>query len=397
MAVDPRHAPASHPQRSPQRSPSSAMQADHEVAIIGGGLCGLALAHSLHARGVDWCLYEGRERLGGRILTETSGHGAALDLGPSWFWPDTQPSITRLVADLGLETLPQPDDGRVRLLDDPNEPPRDKDAGTRGGLHAGARRLAQGMAALVQALSAPLPAARLRTGAILGRVAHAGDHVRLRFTDGREATAGHVVMALPPRLVAQVAFDPPLPPDLRAALDAAPTWMATAAKAGVALPQAPWRDEPNRGNAWVTHPQAVLAETWDAGTAETPALAGFVALGAEGRVQYRRGLPLLIDSQLTMLFGPDASNGELHLADWAEQPLTCSARDRAEDGARPDHAAYGDARLLRPAWDGRLWFGGSETATRGGGYLEGALQAAARLRRDVVEALRAPHVPAASA
>ena len=34
-----------------------------------------------------------------------------------------------------------------------------------------------------------------------------------------------------------------------------------------------------------------------------------------------------------------------------------------------------------PAWGGRLWFGGSETAVRGGGYLEGALNTAARLRR----------------
>lgn len=365
------------------------MQQPTEVAIIGGGLCGLALAHSLHARGVDWCLYEARGRLGGRIRTEQSGHGAALDLGPSWFWPDTQPSIARLVADLALDTVVQPDEGSVRLLDDPNQAPSNVEAGTRGGLHAGARRLARGMVALVEALSGRLPAARLQTGAALGGVARERDHVRLSFADGRTLTAGHVVMALPPRLAAQMRFDPALPPDLHAALEAAPTWMATAAKAAVALPQAPWRDEPHRGNAWVTHPQAVLAETWDAGTAEAPALAGFVALGAELRGQFRRGLPLLIDSQLTMLFGPAAGGGELHLADWADEPWSCSARDRVEEGARPDPEAYGAARLLQPAWDGRLWFGGSETATRGGGYLEGALHAAARLRREVSEAVRA--------
>ncbi|HOX69981.1 MAG TPA: NAD(P)/FAD-dependent oxidoreductase, partial [Burkholderiaceae bacterium] len=66
-----------------------------DVAIIGGGLCGLALAHSLQARGSDWRLYEARERLGGRVLTAKASDGTPVDLGPTWFWPDSQPAITR--------------------------------------------------------------------------------------------------------------------------------------------------------------------------------------------------------------------------------------------------------------------------------------------------------------
>jgi monoamine oxidase len=44
--------------------------------------------------------------------------------------------------------------------------------------------------------------------------------------------------------------------------------------------------------------------------------------------------------------------------------------------------------LAQPHWQGRLHFGGSETARQGGGYLEGALSAAARLRREL---LATPH------
>jgi monoamine oxidase len=51
-----------------------------DVAIIGGGLCGLALAHSLQARYLDWTLFDARDRLGGRVLTRQAGNGAALDL-----------------------------------------------------------------------------------------------------------------------------------------------------------------------------------------------------------------------------------------------------------------------------------------------------------------------------
>ena len=83
-----------------------------DVAIIGGGLCGLALAHSLQARGSDWRLYEARERLGGRILSVTDD---GFDLGPAWFWPDMQPMVTGLVEELGLASFPQYSDGDVLI------------------------------------------------------------------------------------------------------------------------------------------------------------------------------------------------------------------------------------------------------------------------------------------
>ena len=52
-------------------------------------------------------LYEARERLGGRILSQPTQAGGRVDLGPTWFWPETQPSITRLIEDLGLPTQAQ--------------------------------------------------------------------------------------------------------------------------------------------------------------------------------------------------------------------------------------------------------------------------------------------------
>ena len=64
-----------------------------DVAIVGGGLCGLALAHSLQARGSDWRLFEARSRLGGRVLTAEDVDGTPVDLGATWYWPATQPAI----------------------------------------------------------------------------------------------------------------------------------------------------------------------------------------------------------------------------------------------------------------------------------------------------------------
>jgi len=390
----------------------------HDVVIVGGGLCGLALAHSLQARRLDWLLLEAEPTLGGRVMTVEGPEGQALDLGPTWFWPATQPQITRLIADLGLPSMPQADDGRLLCLDDAGQPPRtlSLDPGGQlvgadhprpGAVHGGARRLAGGMATLIEALASRLPRERLRCGRTVRQLDRQGDSVSLAV-DGPEGSqtlrARRVVLALPPRVAAsRIGFTPALPPALRTALDATRTWMATAAKAAVAYPTPFWADRPGQGSAWSTHAQAVLAEVFDASppadAGRGAALAGFLALGAADRQRFAASLPLLIDSQLTMLFGAEAglADGEVraarvHQQDWARRPGTCSALDLADDGL-PGHPVYGDQPALAEGhWDGHLWFGGSETAGPGGGYLEGALTAAARLRRQLDAAIGAAPV-----
>lgn len=378
-----------------------------DIAIVGGGLCGLALAHSLQARGRDWRLFEARERLGGRVLTVHAADGTPIDLGATWFWPGHQGAITRLVADLGLAAFAQHDDGRVLHLADPNRAPQSvalsaqampaddaAQAATPQAVHGGAMRVAGGMGALIAALARPLPASRLRLGQRLLAVVDHGDFVELRLRHGDVAVAVHarcIVLALPPRVAAAgVQFTPGLPDELQAALASTPTWMATAAKAGFAYRRAFWREAGHTGNAWVSHAQAMLAEVFDAcGPDAAPypgaALAGFAALGARHRERFARGCDMLLESQVVQLFGAAAADPALQPErfwhDWATEPETCSAADIAdEDRADAAHPRYGDPRLAEAHWQGRLHFGGSETARQGGGYLEGALAAAARLR-----------------
>jgi len=388
-----------------------------DVVIVGGGLCGLALAHSLQAKRRDWVLVEARERLGGRILTARAASGVPLDLGPTWYWPGHQPSITRLIDDLGLPWIEQADDGRVLLLNDPARDPETVAIGSvegdnlpapegataEGGVHGGARRLVGGMQGLVDALAGRLPADRLRTGQALTRIVDHGDFVELRLSTGDPSaapvslTARRVVLAMPPRLLTeQVAFEPALPQPLLQAMNDTPTWMATAAKAAIAYDRPFWRERGLTGNAWVTHSQAMLAEVFDASPDDgRGALAGFMALGVDARRQFAGGMEILLRSQFSMLFGLDAGDGDLHRHDWADETYTASALDREEDATGSGHPAYGDPLLQQAWWEGRLLFGGSETARQGGGYLEGALSAAARLRRELAATEQASAVPSA--
>lgn len=352
-----------------------------DTVIIGGGLCGISLADSLHRAGQGFALFEARERLGGRILTRIDAAGMAVDLGPTWFWPEVQPRMRKLVESLAIAHFPQHDDGAVLNLTDPNREADKHEVKVHGGAH----RVAGGMGSLVTALSQRLPQAHIHLGHVLVSVEDFGDHAALQFRHQDRMVlveARHVVLALPPRLLAErVNFTPELDAALLQAMRSTHTWMADQAKAVMSYPQAFWRSEGNSGNAFVSHPQAVLSEVFDASDADVThaALAGFAAMPAEMRKTYRQGMPMLLESQFAQLFGIEAQkNGELHYQDWSTEPYTCATLDMTPPTGQP---AYGDRQLREPQWGGKLLFGGAETATQAGGYLEGALESSARLER----------------
>lgn len=360
-----------------------------DVAIVGAGLCGLALARQLTARGLEVVVLEARERLGGRMHTrhcETTGQ--SIDLGPTWFWLETEPRITALLGELGLASQPQADPGDALWLTDPNQQPERRIAP--GGVHVGARRIEGGAGQLAQALAADLPPGTVRLGVALHALRDRGAFLELLPAAGHAIRARQAVLALPPRLVGErLEFDPPLPVAVQDALAAAPTWMAAQAKAVTTFAAPFWRAAGHSGNAFVRHPQAVLGEVFDASAGEAGALGGFIALSPAQRENFKRGLPILIDSQLAQLYGPEAQNGQQYLQDWAQEAWTCSALDRAT----PPEPPQANPLLRQPQWAGRLFFGGSETAAHGAGHMEGALEAADR----IAHALCRPQPGAASA
>lgn len=352
-----------------------------ETAIIGGGLCGVALARSLDRQGRSFALFEARPRLGGRILTVACARsGMSLDLGPTWFWPETQPRISELVAELGLAHFAQHDQGTVRYLREADKKPELVDGQA---VHNGARRVEGGMARVIEALAKDIPQDRLHFGHVLTRLQDRGDHIAVAFATGEreaEVKARHVVLAVPPRLLEEnVRFEPGLGDAMRDAMREAATWMAAQAKVVIGYDRPYWREDAQSGNAFVLHEQAVIGEIFDAcdGTSTKAALGGFLALSPELRQSFSAGLPMLMDSQMAQVFGPALEQGEQHYQEWATEPYTCSALDRSAHQA--EHTGIANPLLRRALWGGKLLLGGSETASYGAGYLEGAVEAAQRL------------------
>ncbi|MCU0753977.1 MAG: FAD-dependent oxidoreductase [Xanthomonadales bacterium] len=77
--------------------------ARRRVAVIGAGMAGLAAAARLQEAGLAVTVFESRERIGGRILTDRS-LGAAVDLGAAWIHGHQGNPLTRMAREAEART-----------------------------------------------------------------------------------------------------------------------------------------------------------------------------------------------------------------------------------------------------------------------------------------------------
>ena len=81
------------------------MENEVDVVVVGAGLAGLTTARELQRAGLSVCVLEARERVGGRVWTESLGDGVFIDHGGQFVGP-TQDRILALADELGVSTFP---------------------------------------------------------------------------------------------------------------------------------------------------------------------------------------------------------------------------------------------------------------------------------------------------
>ena len=356
-----------------------------DVAVVGAGLSGLYAAALLNRAGRSCVVLEARDRIGGRILSVPAGKpggDARYDLGPAWFWPDMQPRMRSLVDELGLTAFPQETDGGMVMERSRSGPPQRYARGFN--TEPRSMRLIGGMQTLVDAIVRRMPAVSIHRGVQVTEIHHGAsgpiriDGVRIDAVSDSEpltVMADTVILALPPRLIAEtIAFYPALPDGLRSELAAVPTWMAGHAKVMAVYDRAFWREQGLSGTA--SSFVGPLMEIHDASAPDgRPALFGFAGFPAAARkAMGPEQLTQMTLAQLVRLFGPDGARpAAVFVADWAEDPHTATAADGQPPASHPD---YGPPSSGIAAGDGRLILAGTEVAAEFGGYLEGALAAA---------------------
>jgi len=339
-----------------------------DIAIIGGGLSGLALATHLERAGFDYQLFEARPRLGGRIKTLEHG-GAGFDLGPSWFWPG-QPRMAKLAGDLGLDVFDQHFAGELAFEDANGQ----VSLGMGMSSMQGSWRLNGGMIGLINGLASALSDTRIHLGRAV-RAVSAGQ--MLHFNDGATCKAQQIVMALPPRIAAGLLPEGDV---LRPAMEAIPTWMGGHAKF-VAIYERPfWRDAGLSGDAMSRHgPLVEIHDASGASAGDAGALFGFLGVPAQHRAGAEAAIVEAAVAQLVRVFGDEAARPvRTAYEDWAQARETASPLDHAP---LSHHPAYGLPPALDRMWDGHLHLCVTEAAPEMGGFLEGALAAAEHTAR----------------
>lgn len=358
-----------------------------EVIIIGAGLSGLRAAHILTRQGVDVKLLEARSRVGGRILTVTTEESwGAFDLGPTWIWSDHN-HVKQLVRALDIGLFVQAETGDAVFDRGPGFPPQ---RFTPEWHQPPAHRFVGGAAALSNRLLEQLPAGCLSLETRVHRLNLVNDCLEiLAEINGSPLTylAQHAIVALPPRLAAYtLTFTPALPPAVMEEMRHTQTWMGQAMKALLVYRTPFWRAAGLSGLG-VSHPGPVQ-QFHDATPADQSvgALFGWIGNDSHGRILSVAERREMIVAQAVRMFGLEAGQ-PIYYADynWANDSLTTPAGP----GLLPEeeNPRYGHPLLLTPQMAGRLHWAGSEVSPVEGGYLEGALNIAEQVARQVLHHL----------
>ena len=226
---------------------------------------------------------------------------------------------------------------------------------------------------MAQRLAARLPDHRKRLNAKVVTLEKTANAVRATLPNGDRIRADRAVLAIPPRLAAQIGFAPALPTRSLGDMQTIPTWMAGQAKAVAVYETAFWRNAGLSGDAMSR--KGPMVEIHDASPADGGPFALFGFIGIAPRLRKdQAGLRQNILAQLARLFGPEAHTpSQFYLTDWAAEPDTATLADQTPLFGHP---TYGLPPSLSGLWQDSLLMSGTEVAPQFGGYLEGALEAA---------------------
>lgn len=341
-----------------------------DVIVIGAGIGGLAATRELSAKGFKVAVLEARDRIGGRVFSD-SKYG--LDLGATWYWP-SEPRITALVSDLGLETFPQyisgdamyqTTDGVERIEGNPID------------VYSG--RFTHGAQSLAQALADELPAGAIRLSEPVVKVLSNNNEIQA-ITKSTTYSAQHVVLALPPALaVTTLEFTPPLPEQLHKLARITPVWMGAITKVVAIYSEPFWREDGLAGSAISYVGPMREVHDMSGPDGQPAALFGFAP---PTKVSQPTPSKESLLKQLALLFGSKAAEPkELFINDWRHEQFTSPP----EVERLNTFQAFGHSAFSEPQMGGRLHWSSTETAPENPGHIEGALSAAERAVNRIVK------------
>ena len=350
-----------------------------DVVIVGAGLSGLHTAYQLNKLGISFQLLEARDRLGGRILSQSMGDAnqLAFDLGPSWFWPGQQ-YMHDLIQELDLLSFvfPQSSQGAAIYEDAQGVIRR----GIDGLSMQGAYRIKGGMRKIITALAGKIPNDSIHQQAEVKQIDKHDDHLEVNYAMNgkfKSLQCQTVVLAIPPRVAIQlIEFTPTYSEQRLKVLNNISTWMAGHEKYVAVYDKPFWVQNGFSGDAF-SH-RGPLQEIHDASLDEEGpyALFGFSGMPPKFREQQRDEFQQAAIKQLVRLFGEQAADTQaVYFKNWASDEFTATDLDQEILKFHPQNNIE---TITEELWNEKLVWAGTEAASPhnfNNGFLEGALEA----------------------
>lgn len=89
----------------------------YDVIVVGAGLSGLQAALTCYQGGASVKVLEGRDRVGGKVLSAKLESGGCVELGAAWINDTNQRRAYAYARKFGLEMLQQNVDGKCAMHD----------------------------------------------------------------------------------------------------------------------------------------------------------------------------------------------------------------------------------------------------------------------------------------
>ena len=352
-----------------------------DVLVIGAGLSGLATAFSLKQSERTVTVLEARAEAGGRIRSANNKEGAPIaDLGPSWVWPEFQPTISKWLDKLDLATTPQFTNGKAILDYGPGmEVQHGHFPEQQGNMVIGGRTIN-----LITSIEEKLPVDAIHYNSTVKSIEYLANQGQIKAKTDSDQTyfAKRVVVALPPRIALEsIEWLPELPVDLVQDLKHTPTWMAPHAKVAMIFETPFWRDRGLSGRIFSRAGPIIEAHDHCIEDLSVAALWGFIGWPPNVRQEQKHEIEEQILLQLKRCFGETAPMPHtIQIEDWSTDPLVTTNDDLV---SATGHPSVRPQTLRNSYYDGNLVFAGSETAERSPGLIEGALDSAERAAKQI--------------
>lgn len=339
---------------------------DVDVIIIGGGLTGLSIAYFLKDENINIKIIEARNRLGGRILTTYKNGSAPIEKGATWFGKKHK-SLFNLLQELEIKTFKQ-ELGDTAIYEpistSPHQlvqlPPNNDPS----------FRIQGGTSVLIHTLANVIKSDQIHTKQVVRSIEEVVDGLLVK-TNSDSFKSKIVISTLPPNLfISTIDVYPKLPMFLTAIAQNTHTWMGESIKIALLSDTPFWR---SHSSGTVVSNVGPIPEMYDHSNFENSsyALKGFLnssyySIGKEER----KGLVL---GQLHKYYGQQIEKFSAYEElVWRNEQFTfIDYQNHVLPHQNNGHPAY-QTKFL----SGRLFIGGSETASEFPGYMEGAIQSA---------------------